>query len=289
MTDHGDLKEVAKQIRKHILRMVADVASGHVGSSLSAVELTVALYWRELRHRADDPDWPDRDRFCLSKGHASPLIYAVLAEQGYFPVEELKTFRRVNSRLQGHPASHKLPGVEISAGSLGQGLSQAVAMALAARLDNRPSRIYCMVGDGECQEGQIWEAAMYAGNRQLDNLCVIVDYNGYQLDYALADINDVYPIADKFEAFKFNTIEIDGHNYAQILDAFARARQNAGRPTCIIAHTHKGKGVREIEDTENAHAWYPRPEQLPALFAEIDGGIADSGHLRSGQRRVVAP
>lgn len=268
--DHEELRAIARQIRKDIIRQVAGAQSGHAGSSLSAVEIGVALYWREMRLDPSRPDWPDRDRFCLSKGHASPLLYALLARRGFFPPEELDTFRRINSRLQGHPARHKLPGVEISAGSLGQGLSQAIGMALAARLDGRPYRVYALLGDGELQEGQIWEAAMFAANHGLDNLCAIVDYNGFQIDGPVAEINDPAPVAEKFRAFRWHAVEIDGHDYDQIFAALAEARQTRGRPTCIVARTRKGRGIAAIEDTVQSHSWYPKVEELEALYEELD-------------------
>lgn len=268
--DHEELRAIARQIRKDIIRQVAGAQSGHAGSSLSAVEIGVALYWREMRLDPSRPDWPDRDRFCLSKGHASPLLYALLARRGFFPPKELDTFRRINSRLQGHPARHKLPGVEISAGSLGQGLSQAIGMALAARLDGRPYRVYALLGDGELQEGQIWEAAMFAANHGLDNLCAIVDYNGFQIDGPVAEINDPAPVAEKFRAFRWHAVEIDGHDYDQIFAALAEARQTRGRPTCIVARTRKGRGIAAIEDTVQSHSWYPKVEELEALYEELD-------------------
>lgn len=270
---YADLKALAKTVRKHIVRMVAEVASGHVGSSLSAVEMGLALYFREMRLDPKNPGWPDRDRFCLSKGHASPFLYSILAERGFFPVEELSTFRKIDSHLQGHPAHHKLSGVEISAGSLGQGLSQAIGMALAGKLDQKDYRVYCMIGDGESQEGQIWEASMFAPNHELDNLCVLLDYNGYQIDGAVKDINDPAPFVDKFRAFRWHVIEINGHDFDQIFAALAEARATKGRPTMIVAHTLKGKGVKEIENTDKAHSWYPKVEQLPAVYAEIDEGV----------------
>lgn len=267
---HAELKEIAKRVRKHIVTMVAEVASGHVGSSLSAVELGVALYFQEMNVDPKNISDPKRDRFLLSKGHASPFLYSVMAEKGYLPVEELTTFRKIDSHLQGHPAHHKLPGVEISGGSLGQGLSQAVGMALAGKLDKADYRVYCMIGDGEIQEGQIWEAMMFAGNRPLDNLCVILDNNGYQIDGPTNEINSIHPVDKKFEAFNFHVITIDGHDYDQIFAAFAEARATKGRPTVIIANTSKGKGVKEIENTGNAHSWYPKKEQLPAVYAEFE-------------------
>lgn len=268
--EYGELKAIARQIRKDIVRQVARAQSGHAGSSLSAVEIGVALYWREMRVDPSRPDWPDRDRFCLSKGHASPLLYALLARRGFFPADELDTFRRIDSRLQGHPAQHKLPGVEISAGSLGQGLSQAIGMALAGKLDGRDYRVYALLGDGELQEGQVWEAAMFAGNRGLDNLCAIVDYNGLQIDGPVSEINDPAPVAGKFRAFGWHVIEIDGHDYGQIFAALAEARATRDRPACIVARTRKGRGIAAVEGTVQSHSWYPKVEELEALYGEID-------------------
>ena len=264
----GDLGSLARRVRRHILTMTAEANSGHPGGSLSAVETITALYFRVMRHSPQEPSWPDRDRFILSKAHTCPVLYAVLAEAGYFPIEELMTFRKVNSRLQGH-AHIKTPGVEMSGGSLGQGLSFGVGTALAARLDGRPSRTYVLLGDGECDEGQIWEAAMSASHYELDNLVAIVDRNRIQNDRWTDEVMKLEPLPDKWRAFGWNTLEIDGHLPSDILDALAEADATKGRPTAVIAHTVKGKGVSFMENNADFHGKAPNAEQLAQALAEI--------------------
>ena len=267
---YAELEEKARTIRKHIIRMVEGAKSGHPGGSLSAVEILTALYFKTMRVDPTNINWPDRDRFVLSKGHASPVLYASLAERGFFPVEELGTFRRINSRLQGHPARHKTPGVEAASGSLGQGLSQAVGMALAGKLDRKDYRVYALVGDGEAQEGQVWEAAMAASHYKLDNLVVFLDYNGLQIDGPLEQVMSVAPLDKKWEAFGWNVISIDGHDYAQIFDALEKAREMAGRPALILARTIKGKGVSFMENQAGWHGTAPTAEQAAQALTELD-------------------
>ena len=235
---------------------------------MSAVEIVTAHYFEVLRHRPDEPSWPERDRFILSKAHACPVLYAALAEAGYFPEEELRTFRKVNSRLQGH-AHIKTPGVEMSGGSLGQGLSFGVGTALAARLDGRQSRTYVLMGDGECDEGQVWEAAMSAAHFKLDNLVAIVDRNGIQNDRWTSEVMELEPLPAKWQAFGWNTLEIDGHDLSQVLAALNKAGETKGQPTSIIARTVKGKGVSFMENNPAFHGKAPSTEQLAIALEEI--------------------
>ncbi|MGH7718142.1 MAG: transketolase [Gemmatimonadaceae bacterium] len=265
-----ELERVARTLRGHILRMIAAANSGHPGGSLSAVEIVTALYFGGLlRHDPEHPQWPDRDRFILSKGHGAPVLYAALAERGFFPVEELMTLRQVNSRMQGHPVQGVTPGVEASTGSLGQGLSIGIGHAIAGRLDGKAYHTYVLLGDGECQEGQVWEATLTAGNYELDTLTAIVDFNRYQLDGAVEDINSLQPITDKLAAFKWHVIEVDGHDLSSVMDALERAREHRGRPTCIIAHTVKGKGVTFMENNNEFHGKAPTKEQLQVALSQV--------------------
>ncbi len=263
------LKEISKEVRKDIIEMTYTAHSGHPGGSLSAVEILVSLYFSELNQSPETVDSPDRDRFVLSKGHITPAFYSVLSHAGYIPHEELKTFRKIDSRLQGHPASAKLKGVEVSTGSLGQGLSVAIGMALAGKLDKRDYHVYCLVGDGEMEEGQIWEAMMFAGNRHLNNLTLFLDYNGLQIDGEVAKINDIAPIISKFEAFKWHTIEINGHDFAQIFKAIDEAKSQDTQPTAIIAHTIKGKGVSYMENAYEWHGKAPGEELYKQAMKEL--------------------
>jgi transketolase len=265
----GDIEAAAGRIRRHIIAMLAAAASGHPGGSLSAVEILCALYFRILRHKPEDPAWPDRDRFILSKGHGVPVLYAVLAECGYLPVEELTTLRRLDSRLQGHSLAGSPPGVEMSAGSLGQGLSYCVGQALAARLDGRDYRVYCLLGDGELDEGQVWEAAMAAAHYSLDNLTAIVDRNRIQNDDFCDKVMRTDPLPDKWQAFGWHVEEVDGHDLGQVIDALEKARDIRGRPTVIIAHTVKGKGVSFMENNPEWHGKAPTPEQAERALAEL--------------------
>ncbi|HSJ16153.1 MAG TPA: transketolase [Longimicrobiales bacterium] len=268
------LRERARILRRHIVEMLHAAASGHPGGSLSAVEIVTALYFGDvLRYRPGDPDWPERDRFILSKGHGVPVQYAALAELGSLPREELRTLRRIDSRLQGHPVLGTAPGIEASTGSLGQGLSIGLGMAWAARLDGAAWRVYVLLGDGECQEGQVWEAAMAAGHHQLDNLIAIVDYNKFQLDGAINDIVRLEPLGAKWQAMGWQTCDIDGHDMGQVLEALRWAQQ-AGGPACIIAHTVKGKGVSFMEGENAYHGVAPSDEELARALAELDTLIA---------------
>ena len=267
-----ELDAIARRLRLDSIKMIAAANSGHPGGSLSAADIVTALYFGGvLKHDPKRPDWPDRDRFILSKGHGVPVLYAALAERGYFPTSELKTLRQVDSRLQGHPVQGLTPGIEASTGSLGQGLSIGIGHAIAGRLDGKHYRTYVLLGDGECQEGQVWEAVMAAGNYELDTLIAIVDNNRYQLDGPVEEINSIQPLADKFRAFKWHTLEVDGHDIGAVLDALHQARAHEGRPTCIIAHTVKGKGVTFMENNNEFHGKAPTPDQLAIAVGELDG------------------
>jgi transketolase len=270
------MARIAGTIRRSILVMTTAANSGHPGGSLSAVEALVCLYYRVMRHNPTDPRWADRDRFVLSKAHASPVLYGVLADSGYFPYGELMSFRRVDSRIQGH--THIMtPGVEFSGGSLGQGFSFAIGQALACRLDGRSSRVYAMVGDGECDEGQIWEAAMSAAHYHIDNLTLILDRNRIQNDRFTSEAMGLEPFADKWRAFGWHVQECDGHDLQQLLDALDTAAQVHGQPACIIAHTVKGKGVSFMENNPAFHGKAATPEELERALAEIDAQLAAVG------------
>ena len=270
MTD-TELARVANEVRKGILVGTHAAKSGHPGGSLSAADLFAYLYFEEMNVRPEEPRWDGRDRFVLSKGHTAPGLYAALAERGFFPKEDLATLRHVGSHLQGHPNMNDTPGVDMSTGSLGQGVSAAVGMALAAKHWKRGYRTYCLLGDGEVEEGQVWEAAMFAGNHQLDNLCLIVDHNGLQIDGTIEEVNSAMPIADKFRAFKFHVVELaDGNDMAQIRAAFAEARGVVGRPVCIVAETVKGKGVSFMEGQVGWHGKAPSDEQYEQAMAELE-------------------
>lgn len=265
-----ELKVKANDVRIGIVTAVHSAKAGHPGGSLSAADIVTYLYFEEMNIDPANPKKDDRDRFVLSKGHVAPALYSALANRGYFPVEELKTLRKLGSRLQGHPCMQETPGVDMSSGSLGQGFSAACGMALSAKLQNKDFRVYTLLGDGEIQEGQIWEAAMFAGHRKLDNLCVIVDNNGLQIDGKIEDVCSPYPIADKFKAFNFNVIEIDGHDFNQIADAFAKARQTKGMPTAIIAKTVKGKGVSFMENQAGWHGKAPNDEEFAIAIEDLE-------------------
>ena len=265
------LKEKAQTIRQDIVRAVYYAGSGHPGGSLSCADIMTALYFEVMNIDPAMPDMAGRDRFVLSKGHAAPALYSAMAEAGYFPVEELKTLRKLGSRLQGHPSMKKLPGIEISTGSLGQGISAAVGMALAGKMDNSSSRVYTLLGDGEVQEGMVWEAAMAAAHYKLDNLCAVLDNNGLQIDGRNEDVMGVQPLDEKFRAFGWNVICIDGHDMDQILDAFSKAKACKGKPSIIIAKTVKGKGVSFMEDQAGWHGKAPSKEQAEQAMAELGG------------------
>ncbi len=257
-----DLEAMARQLRVEILKMLNTAKSGHTGGSLSAIDALTVLYFHTMRHDPTNPSWGDRDKFVLSKGHAAPALYACLAEAGYFPMEDLKNLRRLGSHLQGHPDMNKTTGVEVCTGSLGQGLSQAVGLALAARLGSRSSRVFCLLGDGEVQEGQIWEAAMAAPHYQLDNLCVIIDQNGLQIDGEVAKVMNVGPLGPKFLAFNWHVLEVDGHDIEAIAKALENAAETKGQPTAIIARTVKGKGVPFFEHKASYHGVPPSDSEL---------------------------
>jgi transketolase len=263
-----ELEEKAKQIRRLIIQMLAKAGSGHPGGSLSATDLITALFFAVLRHNPKDPNWPQRDRFHMSKGHCCPLWYAVLAEAGYFSKDKLLTLRQLGSILQGHP-DRRTPGVEVASGSLGQGLSVALGISLAAKIDKKDYRAYCLMGDGEIQEGNIWEAAMAASHYKCDNLYGIVDYNGFQIDGKTKDIMELEPLVAKWQAFGWHTIEIDGHNMRQILDAYQEAKTIKGKPTVIIAHTIKGKGVSFMENVVDFHGRAPTKEEAEKALKEL--------------------
>jgi transketolase len=264
-----DLKTVAKRLRRDIVTMIGKAGSGHPGGSLSAVEIVTTLFWRILRHKPADPQWKDRDRFILSKGHAVPVLYSVLAECGYFPKSELATLRQLDSHLQGHADRTATPGVEMSSGSLGQGLSFAIGVALAGRLNSQSFRVYALLSDGECDEGQTWEAAMSAAHFKLDNLTAIVDNNGIQLSGFNRDIMNLDPLNKKWESFGWHVTDIDGHNLDQLLDALKKAQKVRGQPAVIIAHTIKGKGVSFMENNVDFHGKAPNAEQLEKALKEL--------------------
>ncbi|MFU8796219.1 MAG: transketolase [Dehalococcoidia bacterium] len=264
------LQQVARRLRRHVVSMIATAGSGHPGGSLSAADIVATLFFRVLRHNPDDPGWPDRDRFILSKGHAAPILYAALAEAGYFPAEELSTLRKLDSRLQGHADAGLTPGVEMSSGSLGMGLSFAIGVALAARLDSRAYRTYALLSDGECQEGQTWEAALSAAHFKLDNLLAIVDFNGMQLSGWTRDIMRLEPFVEKWQAFGWHTIDIDGHDIPQILSACRQAAGVKGSPTVIIARTIKGKGVSFMENNVTFHGKAPNKDETERALKELE-------------------
>lgn len=259
----AELEEKARKLRVSIVRTLHRSQSGHTGGSLSAIDMVTALYFHKMRHNPADPGWDGRDRFVLCKGHAAPALYVALAEAGYFPPEDLMMLRRLGSHLQGHPDSKSTPGVEVPTGSLGQGLSMAVGMALGLRLDGKDNRVYALMGDGELQEGQVWEAAMAGGHYKLDNLCAMVDANALQIDGEVAKVMNVAPIADKFRAFGWNALEIDGHDMAAIIDTLEMAEKVKGKPTVIVARTVKGKGVSFFENKASYHGVPPSDEELP--------------------------
>ena len=269
MTDH-ELAIKANEVRKGIIEGVYHAKSGHPGGSLSAAEVFTYLYYEEMNIDPKHPDKPDRDRFVLSKGHTAPGLYSVLANRGYFPVEDLKTLRHVGSYLQGHPCMNETPGVDASSGSLGQGISVAVGMALAGKMDDAPYRVYTLLGDGEIEEGQVWEAAIFAGARHLDNLCVIVDNNGLQIDGPIDKVDSPYPIADKFRAFNFHVVEVaDGNDFDLLRAAFKEARLTKGAPTAIVMKTLKGKGVSSMEGQVGWHGKAPNDEQYKQAMEEL--------------------
>lgn len=265
-----ELEKMANEIRKDIVTAVHSAKSGHPGGSLSSADIFTYLYFEEMNVDPANPKWEDRDRFVLSKGHVAPGLYSTLAEKGYFPKEDLKTLRHTGSYLQGHPDMKHIPGIDMSSGSLGQGVSVAVGMAAAGKYDKKDYRVYTLTGDGEIQEGQIWEAAMWAGHRKLDNLVVIVDNNNLQIDGSVEDVCSPYPIDKKFEAFNFHVINIDGNDFDQIRAAFKEAREKKGMPTAIIAKTVKGKGVSFMENAAGWHGKAPNDEEYEIAMADLE-------------------
>jgi len=267
--DVAELANIAKRMRREAIQMITDAKSGHPGGSLSAADIIVTLFFDVMRHDPSDPKWPDRDRFILSKGHCCPILYAVMAECGYCPKDQLNTLRKLGSIYQGHPDVRFLPALEASTGSLGEGLSLGIGMALAAHMDGRPYRTYVVLGDGESQEGQIWEAAMFAGFNKLDNIVAIVDYNQIQLDGFLRDIMDLEPLADKWRSFGWHVVEIYGHDIAALQNAFGEAASVRDKPTCVLAHTVKGKGVSFMEGNPKFHGMAPTREECAKALQEL--------------------
>lgn len=270
-----ELQIVATKIRMAVIEGTFHAGSGHPGGSLSIAEDLAYLYWKEMRIDPQDPDWAGRDRFVLSKGHAAPAFYGALALRGYFPVDLIPTLRKTDSILQGHPDKKHIPGVDMSSGSLGQGVSCAVGMALAGKLDKADYRVYTILGDGEIGEGQVWEAAMFAAAKKLDNLLVIVDNNNLQIDGTVEEVNSPYPIPEKFAAFGFHVIEIDGHDFEQIEAALTEAKTITGKPTCIVQKTVKGKGVSFMENQCSWHGAAPKQEQYDAAMAELSARLQE--------------
>ena len=273
VTNVDALRKIANDIRISIIETVYNAKSGHPGGSLSCADILTVLYFNQMNINPEKPNAEGRDRFVLSKGHCSPALYSVLARKGYFDKEELKTFRKIGSNLQGHPDMNKVPGVDMTTGSLGQGLSSAVGMAIASKMDSAGCRVYCLIGDGEIDEGQIWEAAMTASNKKLDNLCVILDNNGLQLETNIDEILDPTSLHDKFASFGFNVIECDGHNITNLIDAFDSAKQKKGMPSVIIAKTIKGKGVSFMENQIEWHGKAPNEEQYNKALEELNSNM----------------
>jgi transketolase len=271
MRDYKELKVATRKIRENIVTMIHSANSGHPGGSLSAVEILTALYFEEMNIDPKNPKKDDRDRFVLSKGHAAPVLYATLAEKGYFDKSELTSLRKINSMLQGHPDMKGIPGVEMSTGSLGQGFSVACGMAMASKLDDAPWRVYALLGDGEVQEGIVWEAAMSAAHYKLDNLVAFLDYNGLQIDGETEKVMNINPIVDKFKAFGWNVVEIDGHDFDQIFAVLDVAKETVGKPTMVIAKTIKGKGVSFMEHAAGWHGTAPSDDDVRKALEEIGG------------------
>ena len=266
-----ELIKISSQIRRDIIEMLTESASGHPGGSLSAADIVTTLFFNELNINPENPKDENRDRFVLSKGHAAPVLYSALARRGYFDPKELLTLRKIGSRLQGHPNMNDLPGIDMSTGSLGQGISAAVGMALAGKIDNKDYRVYSILGDGELEEGQVWEASMSAAHYKLDNLTIFVDFNGLQIDGNITEVMNPSPIDKKFEAFGWNVMVIDGHNYDEILDAIDKAKACKGKPTAIICNTVKGKGVSFMENQAGWHGTAPSKEQCEIAIKELGG------------------
>ncbi len=269
--NYAELADKARKIRINALKAIHAAKSGHPGGSLSSADVLATLYFEVLNIDPKDPKKADRDKFVLSKGHAVPALYAALGERGFYEVSEMMSLRQVGSKFQGHPNMHKVPGVEMSTGSLGQGFSAAVGMAIAGKIDSNPGRVYVLAGDGEIQEGIVWEAAMQAAHRKLDNLVAIVDLNGLQIDGKVSDVKCVSPVDEKFKSFGWNVIVVDGHNYEELIAAFENAKKCEGVPTAIVAHTHKGKGVSFMEDNAGWHGKAPSDEELATAIEELGG------------------
>ena len=269
--NYAELAEKARRIRINALKAIHAAKSGHPGGSLSSADILATLYFGELNIDPKNPKMADRDKFVLSKGHAVPALYAALGERGFYEVSEMMTLRQVGSKFQGHPNMNKVPGIEMSTGSLGQGFSAAVGMAIAGKIDKNPGRVYALTGDGELQEGIVWEAAMQAAHRKLDNLVAIVDLNGLQIDGKVSEVKCVCPVDEKFRSFGWNVINVDGHNFEELTTAFDEAKKCGGVPTAIIAHTHKGKGVSFMEDNAGWHGKAPSDEELAAAIEELGG------------------
>lgn len=270
-----ELQVFSAKARIGVIESVHSAKAGHPGGSLSICDVLSYLYNVEMNIDKDNPKMDSRDRFVLSKGHAAPALYATLANKGFFPIEDLKTLRKSNSYLQGHPNMNKIPGVDMSTGSLGQGISAAVGMALGAKFDNKDYRVYSILGDGEIEEGEVWEAAMFAANRKLDNLVAIVDFNGLQIDGTIEEVNSAYPIADKFKAFNWNVVEINGHDFDEIESAFENARNTKGVPTCIVMRTVKGKGVSYMENAVGWHGKAPNDGEFAQAMDELNAALAE--------------
>ena len=269
--NYAELAEKARRIRINALKAIHAAKSGHPGGSLSSADILATLYFGELNIDPKNPKMADRDKFVLSKGHAVPALYAALGERGFYEVNEMMTLRQVGSKFQGHPNMSKVPGIEMSTGSLGQGFSAAVGMAIAGKIDKNTGRVYALTGDGELQEGIVWEAAMQAAHRKLDNLVAIVDLNGLQIDGKVSDVKCVCPVDEKFRSFGWNVISVDGHNFEELTTAFSEAKSSKGVPTAIIAHTHKGKGVSFMEDNAGWHGKAPSDDELAAAIEELGG------------------
>jgi len=267
--DEVTLRAIAREVRKDILKMTSEVQSGHPGGAMSAADIIVTLYYYKMRHDPENPKWENRDRFVLSKGHVCPALYSVLARTGYFPLEKLHEFRRIDGSLQGHPDMKKTPGIEISTGSLGHGIGAAVGMALGLKLNKSDSTVYCMIGDGEAQEGSVWEASMAASHYNLDNLIVILDNNNLQIDGPVDDVMSIYPAMEKWRAFGWHVIEIDGHNFREIIGALNEADNVKFKPTMIVAKTVKGKGVSFMENRAEWHGKALPPELLKEALKEL--------------------
>ncbi len=266
-----ELQEKAKKVREDIIEEVYHAKSGHPGGSLSVADILTVLYFKEMKINPENPNWEDRDRLVLSKGHCSPALYSCLANRGFFPVEDLKEFRNINSYLQGHPDKNKVPGVDMTTGSLGQGLSCANGMAIVGKMNQKDYRVYCVLGDGEIEEGQVWEAAMAANKYKLDNLCIVIDNNNLQIDGTIEEVMSSYPIDEKFRSFGFEVIHIDGHDIEEIIKAFEVAKNVKDKPTCIIAKTIKGKGISFMENQAGWHGKAPNEEQYKQAIQSLKG------------------